>query len=546
MKHTFSKLARGVKLQTGHIYTAVVSALANLTSNAGTGFGVEVDQMAQPSGPFTLHLSVPNFDGNRPAVSIPFTLPAYQSDPVWANGFTDQDTPLFKIDGVGVSFDSHDELAGIAAYQTADDNKAVFEAIAKYKLELTVLETLQKSQGFTTTNQGRYSTVWSNTVPATAFEAGLNPHTYTEISAMLSPLKTYVLRVVAPDLTSDYALPGFNVWLNLSTPLVRRDRHVPASGEYVQNLPSVHNGTTQVTAITTTEPAAGSKITAELSTADGDASDGVQTALGKVDKLFRDKLRGNYNIHSELPADENLTDNAAYKIIAVPMWGNLLRTVTPVTVGDLPYISASSTPAYSTASVDRRVIPIGNNFTVHHVVACANYETENKFPSSSTFLHSVGVGIGSGLRSDLHTYQQVAYKGWKPYTAGSYEIDQPIVTLDDTSMDHWEMVSIPLVEISGESSTNYGQQGKPFFIGQSRYNSVAPDGTNVRTNVGEQPAAAGGTPNTAGQESFIEVRWSIRDTAGLGNLGADQVIVPRYGNWVYIIGKTTTVTSNQE
>ena len=40
MKHTFSKLARGVKLQTGHIYTAVVSALANLTSNAGTGLSL--------------------------------------------------------------------------------------------------------------------------------------------------------------------------------------------------------------------------------------------------------------------------------------------------------------------------------------------------------------------------------------------------------------------------------------------------------------------------------------------------------------------------
>ena len=92
---------------------------------------------------------------------------------------------------------------------------------------------------------------------------------------------------------------------------------------------------------------------------------------------------------------------------------------------------------------------------------------------------------------------------------------------------------------------NYGVQGKPFFIGQSRFNSVAPNGTNVRTNVGNSVHAPI-APSTAGQESFIEVRWGIQDTTDVTTLDAGTVIVPRYGYWVYIIGKTTTVTSNQE
>ena len=48
MKHTFNRLARGVKLQVGHIYTAVTSSLDNLTDKAGTSDGVVVNQMAAP------------------------------------------------------------------------------------------------------------------------------------------------------------------------------------------------------------------------------------------------------------------------------------------------------------------------------------------------------------------------------------------------------------------------------------------------------------------------------------------------------------------
>ena len=43
MKHTFSRLARGVKLQVGHVYTAVASTLLNLTEKAGGDDGVVVD-----------------------------------------------------------------------------------------------------------------------------------------------------------------------------------------------------------------------------------------------------------------------------------------------------------------------------------------------------------------------------------------------------------------------------------------------------------------------------------------------------------------------
>jgi len=552
MKHTFNKLARGVKLQIGHIYTAISSALLNLTDKAGGADGVVVDQMAAPDGPFTIHLAVPNFGAARKATSIPFVLPAYQDDGIWSNLFPGEGTPVFRVEAIGVSFDSHDELAAIGGYGAADQDKAIFGGLTDYEVEISILETEQESNGYTVQDQSRYSSVWSNTIPATAWEAGLNPKTYSEISAELNPMRTYILRVVAPNLDAQapvvYAMPNLNIWLRLTTALSERDVHNPSAGKYAQNMPSTHDGMVQTDPITTTSPAAGDKITAESATPT-DAYDGVQTALGKVDKVFRDKLRGGYNIHSELPSNENLTDGAAYKVIAVPMWGNLREDITPANAGvAMPYIGSSPHTAMMT---DRRVIPISNNFTVHHVIACANYGTDNAYPSrgsslpAASFSHNVGVGIGSGLRSDLHTYQQVAYLRWTPYTAATHAIDTCRVTLNDTINDSWEIVSAPLVHIAGEVSDNYGVQGKPFFIGQSRFNSVAPDGTNVRTSVGNSVHAPI-APSTAGQESFIEVRWGIQDTTDVTTLDAGTVIVPRYGYWVYIIGKTTTVTSNQE
>jgi len=545
MKHTFNRLARGVKLQVGHVYTAASSALANLTEKAGGVDGVVADQLAAPDGPFTIHLSIPNFGAARKAASIPFVLPAYQDDSIWANLYPAEGTPVFKIEDVGFSFDSHDELAAVGGYGAADQDKAIFGGLSDYKVEVSILETEQKinASGYFNVSQSRYSTVWSNTIPAAAWEAGLNPHTYSEISAELSPMRTYILRVVAPDLDAPapivYAMPNLNIWLKLSTKMAPRDVHDPSGGKYVQNIPSVHDGAVQTTSITVTAPTPGDTITADTTV----PHDGIQTALGKVDKIFRDKLRGGYNIHSELPADENLTDGTAYKVIAVPMWGNLREDITTANVGvAMPYIGSSPHVAMMT---DRRVIPISNNFTVHHVIACANYGDDNLYPKRAaapavSFTHNVGVGIGSGLRSDLHTYQQVAYLRWNPYGAVSHEIDTCHVTLDDTLNDFWEIVSAPVVHIAGEVSANYGPQGKPFFIGQARGLTIP------RVDVGTTVGGSGGSPNTDGQESFIEVRWGIQDTTDVTTLDAGSLIVPRYGYWVYIIGKTTTVTSNQE
>ena len=174
MKHTFNRLARGVKLQVGHIYTAVTSSLDNLTAKAGTSDGVVVNQMAAPDGPFTVHLSIPNFDDSRPATSIPFVLPAYQDDSIWANNYSGQETLVFKIEDVGFYFDSHDELAGIRR-DVGSVNKADFEGISNYKLEVSILETEQESKASPPIDQTRYSTVWSNARPAGVLNQPLPP-----------------------------------------------------------------------------------------------------------------------------------------------------------------------------------------------------------------------------------------------------------------------------------------------------------------------------------------------------------------------------------
>jgi len=540
-KREYKKLSRGVKLLKEHIYTPVSEALQNLTDIGFTATGgVEADQMAQPNAPFMIHLSIPNFDASEESTSIPIVLPPFQSDISWATGQQSQTSPPYFVNEIGFSFDQRDETAGIrSATAITDPNLMDFTDRERYKLEVELVETKQTSYGNTDLAQTRYSTVWSNTISADAWITGLNPQTYSEIGVELKPFRTYFLKLNAPNLSEagkeDLAMPNLNVWLKCSSPLTVRDRHIVASGLYVQNLPSVSNGQYQAQVQTVTEPpVVGSLISANYDTANADPYDGVQTSVEKVDKLFRNKLKSGYNIHSELPSGENIYHDSGYTVIAVPMFGNFTDDVTETTAGNLPYVGGSP---YINPTLDRRIIPLERGFTVHNVFACVNYGATGIIPNSSTLSHYVGVGIGSGFRGDLHTYQQVAGLGWNPdFGAGSYVIDDCSVNVSDTNRDTWRIVSIPLVSVTGQTSNNYGTQGKPFYVGQSR------TGTDARTDVGVIGGGSGSTPNTKGLESFLEVRWSIGDVGGLGNLNAGEVIVPHYGNWVYIVGKQTMGT----
>ena len=531
-KLNFQKLARGVKLLKEHLYTPINETLENLTDL--TTSGITISQMEEPNGSFTIHLSIPNFTAFHSSTTIPFVLPPYQQDPSWADGVSTLTTPSYTVTDIGFSFDSRDEVAAIkAAGALADPNKLDYNLGGSYKLEVNLLETKQNSYGNTDQGFSRYSTVWSNTIPANAWETALNPHTYSEIGVELKPFRTYIMKITAPDIiTDELSMPNLNIWLKCNTPLKTRDIHRPASGMYVQNLPTIHNGEYQSQPVTAVNPPVVGSLVSANYTSPADPYDGVQTSLEKVDSIFKNKLRSGYNINSETPSSENIYTDSGYTVIAVPMWGNQPDVVTRANVGNttLPYLGAFP---YTIPTVDRRIIPLQRGFTIHNVIACCSYGTGIK-PKSPTLLHEIGVAIGSGWRSDLHTYQQIASLAYNPLAgAGSYEIDNTVIPIGSTgaAQEEWDVFSLPIVAVPGQfNQDQYGTQGTPFYVGQAR------TGTDARTDVGTGVA---NPPNTAGLENFLEVRWSISDSAGLANLNVGEVIVPRYGNWVYIFGKQT-------
>tara|TARA_R100000657_G_C4601125_1_gene56955 strand:- start:26 stop:508 length:483 start_codon:yes stop_codon:yes gene_type:complete len=155
-------------------------------------------------------------------------------------------------------------------------------------------------------------------------------------------------------------------------------------------------------------------------------------------------------------------------------------------------------------------------------------------------LSKVGVGIGSGLRSDDRSYRQVAYAQWVANTgASAYKIDQ--IGTDAGTGPQWDILSVPLTYVTGNasgkgypglSSLSSINQGNPYFAGQTDSNLSARSNTSL--TLGGSAAA------NFGREQFLEVRWNILDSTGMNNTSLysnNETIVGHGGHWVFIIGK---------
>lgn len=530
MKLTRKGLSRGVKLTRQHVFqpmTDVATALANLS--------LDTQNMETPWAPVRLTISFPVLDSrlfglaafnNGVQTIMPFMLPPLQEF-FSQQGLTGPLTPQIVLDELGISFDQRGEPAVIPSIESVDPNPGSHDPVPQragglnyqypdaYDVTVTLLEkTPTYFQGGSQNDYLPEREVVNFHLPADAFAGRtlrLNPFVQSGLGKTINPYKTYILGLYTPNL---HPKPGTDFFSNLvSVNLTLRFRHRLVRRDHgveTQNIPASHLGEATAQTVTVNTPTSNSLIRA-------DGTAGINDNLKKFDDLVANGFRAGYGRDSDVPVKESLREDAGYFIMGVPMW-NAFGTeyyVRAGTAGQLPYVG---TGVFTDPTCDRRIIPIDFPFAIHNVMVVANYvrpktslpTTEGYVPTSATFTNKVGVGIGTGLRGDKFDYQQVAYGEWTPASKAAILIDR-IKFSQDSLLNHdaydQELLNLPILS-KGTTGAGFYPQGKPFFVGRSN------NKTYVRSSCGNGSGGAQ-VPFTNGQEQWLEVRWSMEDSAGL-------------------------------
>ena len=246
--------------------------------------------------------------------------------------------------------------------------------------------------------------VVSISYPATNFIgtiAKFNPDTVTGINRQFSPFKTYVAALFAPNLHDFDAnrrqhAALVNVWIGLKFKAKRVQRDIGSAASappVVQNIPTQANYSGRLAeSITITKPAAGDLVSADV------LPSGISANLQKIYQVFHDKIRGGYSTQSMTYPEEQIAQDAGYDVIAVPLGQGFPFNrmgarddypVAPYTYNSgtnfqstaLPPVAAGYAANGEKAYLDRRIIPIVEPFTLHHVIFGMNH-TSDRVPVS--------------------------------------------------------------------------------------------------------------------------------------------------------------------
>jgi hypothetical protein len=543
---------------------------------------------------------------------IPFTLPPPQEF-FETDLETDWTTPSIVLDEVTFYWDQRDEAAAIADQYWGEasvdpgpsplvggdgangfkDERGSFGAdyVDRLDFALAILEKKQTydfddatnlAQAIDPDNWKITNEVWSTEYGPGNYSGSarrFNPHSTTDIGIQLHPYRTYILALNCEclyDSATDsgenrLALPNLNINLKMRCRLMARDISTQNVGVQVQggvqNIPTDHQGKVPAGTLALSAPAPGDDIEAE-------GSEGVSTNIEQVDSILRSRLGAGYtHWSSNHGVDQHVADDAAYSCIVVPMLANqyegeLNKTNIEwgVNIGASPYFPSVG---------DTRHIPLADPFVIHHVVACVNWQTRQFLQDKPIFgptggiavvemENHVGVAIGTGMRGDHYTYQQVAELQWtlaqdvdtRPHMRNLIDrVGFPMVITQGPvtgQLDFsWELMSIPLIQNPAKDGTGYSwdgtnPQGVPFFTGRSLgsgTNVVGPpmevSGTYERANA--STGAGEAIPNTQGAEQWLEVRWLVAPLVGIPDFnsvsGANAQFVGYGGNFVLIFGK---------
>ena len=572
-KITRKKLARGIKLLTSHVFSVLSDAATELTTA-----NIEAVQLKCPNARFSLEYSLPYIGTdllkavgeNALTWGVPWMLPPLQGDfafvgdsrgrhPSYSNTL-----PPVTLEELHFSIDTRGEEASLVSHfwdsfatgvVFSDPGSLNFTAL-DINIHMSILEkdptffrapTITVGTSFTDDDCRYGKEVWATKMPAVGFFLGgfdnNNPFVVTDLNVSIDRYKSYalVIRVEGLDPTDvkeDYVLVSPFAELVFSSPIVARSS---GSGD-VQNLPSQHGGakTNSATPAITTP--------ADATAIEADTAAGVQTNMDAVDSELQSKLRGGYDRWSHVPPTEHLAVDAAYTVIAVPLFQNRANGgIGADTWLEEPYI-VGPTPSVGYV-LDRRIIPIRFPMTIHHVIATWNWQSfvstgrgptpplstggaAGYWPPADPLVGEIGVGLGTGMTGDDFDYAQVAYGGFHtPLSTswGTSRIDvgaRPTVSAGSSVINYdWELISIPLVDPAapGTTGTGFVAQGQPIFAGRS-----------LTTTEGRSGSFA-----TAGGEQWIEVRGRMGagGVAAPEDYDAESIFVGYQGIWVYIIGE---------
>ena len=525
-KITRRKIARGTKLKPSKVQTPL-SNLANQLNAANTAIpapstAVTKSQYSKRNATFRLNFTLPylgsewtRVNGVETPYVIPFMLPPLQEfwnvsqiEPDYAPkvklvevsfGFdqrgeagliTDQWCSSGPIDAAGTGANktwidllapSANDISDLDTFQTNSNHGKIYGTVADADLtELKsrgplVLSVHRKEADYYTSGIADvpYQEIYTLPIVIENFigtELKLNPYRERDLSFDIDQYSTYMLGIRPPNLhaITDYALlHGINlalvnltVSLKFKSELIQRDSTLGSDDPL--NIPE--NGllkTNSTVAITT--PVAGNTINA-------DGADGVQTSINTIDQVYQAKLKGGVSSLSDTGIIENVCEDAAYDVIAIPMWNNQwnnqLTGKHAYSTGTGPYqYGVEAGNRINTAGdnaqplCDRAIIPFSYPMTIHHViVAHNNLLTTNVKQAYSEYnyayefgpipgnvigpatwantarvaaKHSIGIGVGTGNMGTHYGYKQIVnYEG----TLTDYNVDTIKMDYNATSI----------------------------------------------------------------------------------------------------------------
>jgi len=529
------KLARATKLVKQH-ETSSVGAIATKLGTAA----VERNDLEARWGIARMTYHVPMlghtfFQNDKCSFTLPFVLPPLQQN--WdANAGRSVMPQILVLDELGVSFDTRREAAAIICEDPTTDpdtnaGKLSYDDVGDYDIHFKISEKQQQFFGATGVVPDA-ELVSLHLVPEQFSGRPFrdNPFLLTGIAKQLQGYRTYVIDVAMKQTTNKTGLVSLCISAKFRVPLGPR---------YLseQNAPTPDNPSAPYVPFTT--PVGNTPIT-----------DAVQTNLESVDARFRKRLEGGATTEGIRPPEGVLVDVGSYEIMCVPMWGNFNQNLGGVSKRVLNYaaIAAHQNPPFyrGTASAtvpdpqpwtyDRRVIPLVQPWTLHHVIVCKNRMDPtsvlySRAPQSATFYDKIQVWLTPGPRSDNPNSQLIA-EGDR--LAGTFTLIDQLKNRPDgmncgaytaLSPSDWDVYAMPLV---GAGGVGYCPQGRPIFMG--RTNTGGADRTQLN----------GALPTLLGQETEIAVQWDIGNTSGqldAGDEDPNATFVGYGGHWVLLIGQ---------
>lgn len=559
--------------------------------------------MQAPMAPFRVNLTLPYLASDslpKGHITIPFVLPPPQDlflTTINAGGGKDAiysgDLPQMKLRSISFSFDQRGEPGAIASqfwklagsgtvntgkygYST-EQGHVTYEDVTRLDIALSLHEKTQEYFG-DTYPYNLERELWSTTIPAAEGYSGVslraNPFIQTDMDITVDLYKTLVLSIQCPGLEDstgrNLALPSIEVSMKFACELMPRDTGQTA----VQNIPEDGGsgagkyGAKTAPSVSISTPSAADPLKAE-------DTKGVNTNISTLDQQFQDKLEGGYNRFADVPPTEVIADDAAYEVIAVPLYQNMAHgglSASPAFYATYPYLATLSGSGNTTVDevadtgvFDRRIIPIHHSYTIQHAILAWNWtpwellnwdgdagtkpissgsssadaqQRANIACPSKQVALDVGVGIGTGASADNFDYEQVAklsisnpnnYGTWdgssgtkvptEPATKGTWDtslIDRITSTIDPPRALIWNSGGTAAL---GFPKWNWELHSIP-IVGSGTFGPGGGYHTQGKevfvgpgwTRTSSRTNMQSSSPDTGGAEQWIEVRANLHRT----------------------------------